>query len=195
MASQQQVPSNSADVDSNAPGYPSVALTSSEEANADLDHILSAALDELEDEELGGGGGGVSATTQKVETKGKVDLSDVAADNARDRVDRNMEEENKKRGQESMDKLLKDLRDPAYGHVLQDALKSLSGTKEGVNTIEDYLGDKFKEAKRKDSTMGDRTVNKLLDDFGKAGEFFIVLFCFALISFFCFLYYYIYIYI
>ena len=58
MASQQQVPSNSADVDSNAPGYPSVALTSSEEANADLDHILSAALDELEDEELGGGGGG-----------------------------------------------------------------------------------------------------------------------------------------
>ena len=129
-----------------------------------------------------------------METKGKVDLSDVAADNARDRVDRNMEEENKKRGQESMDKLLKDLRDPAYGHVLQDALKSLSGTKEGVNTIEDYLGDKFKEAKRKDSTMGDRTVNKLLDDFGKAGEFFIVLFCFALISFFCFLYYYIYIY-
>ena len=71
MASQQQVPSNSADVDSNAPGYPSVALTSSEEANADLDHILSAALDELEDEELGGGGGGSAQQHKRWKRRGR----------------------------------------------------------------------------------------------------------------------------
>ena len=39
---------------------------------------------------------------------------------------------------------------------------------EGVNTIEDYLEDKF-EVKHKDTTQADRTVNKLLDDLGKAG--------------------------
>ena len=79
------------------------------------------------------------------------------------------QDENKKNATDAMNKLISDLQNPVYGDALQESLKSLSGTMEGVDTIEDYLDDKFKDVKHKDTTEADRTVNKLLDDLGKAG--------------------------
>jgi len=52
--------------------------------------------------------------------------------------------------------------------VLQDSLKALSGTQEGVDTMDDYLKDQFK-TEHTSTTDADRTVNKLLNDLGKTG--------------------------
>lgn len=99
----------------------------------------------------------------------QVDLSDKKAEEDGDRVDKNMENENRENAQKNMNKLIEDLQNPVYGDVLQDALKSLSGTQEGVDTMEDFIGEKLKDVQHQDTTAGDRTVNKLLDDLGKAG--------------------------
>ena len=66
-----------------------------------------------------------------------------------------------------MNTLISDLQNPVYGDVLQDSLKALSGTKEGTDTMEEYLDEKFKGVDHKDTTEADRTVNKLLNDLGK----------------------------
>ena len=83
-------------------------------------------------------------------------------------MDKSLEDQNKKQATDAMNKLISDLQNPVYGDALQESLKSLSGTMEGVDTIKDYLDDKF-EVNNKDTTQADRTVNKLLDDLGKAG--------------------------
>lgn len=164
------LPAGSATIDTNAPGYRPVDMRNkSEEVQADLDFILNAALDELEDDELGGALEGGMKTKKKKTKGGKVDLSDKKADEDANRVDKNMENESVLNAKKNMTKLIDDLQNPVYGDVLQETLKSLSGTQEGVDTLEDYLGEKFKDVQHKDTTAGDRTVNKLLDDLGKAG--------------------------
>ncbi|GMI03700.1 hypothetical protein TrVE_jg3584 [Triparma verrucosa] len=163
------LPANSLPVDSNAPGYrPADVSNKSERVQKDLDDILNAALDELEDDDLEDAAGG-DGMQKKEKEKKKVDMSDKAKAAERERIDKTMEDENKKNATDAMNKLISDLQNPVYGDALQESLKSLSGTMEGVDTIEDYLDDKFKDVKHNDTTEADRTVNKLLDDLGKAG--------------------------
>lgn len=72
------LPEGSLPVDSNAPGYrPADVRDKSECVQRDLDDILNAALDELEDDDLGDAAG-ADGMQKKEKEKKNVDLSDKA---------------------------------------------------------------------------------------------------------------------
>jgi len=103
------LPAGSAVVDPNAPGYRPVGVKNMDAGvQNDLDDILNAALDELEDDDLGGAGDGMK-TKAKPKDGQTVDLSDQNAAAQNDRMDKNMESENKQNAQNAMNELLDDL--------------------------------------------------------------------------------------
>ena len=155
----QPLPQNSVTIDANSPGYPPVDF-SDKKAAADLDDILNAALDELEDDDLDVGDPNGAGGSGGPNLKGGPD---------RNRIDKQQEDEQKRKTQGAMNKLIGDLQDPVYGESLQGALQALSGTQEGVDTMEDFVGTQFKEVGGKEGTDVDRTVSKLLSDMSQTG--------------------------
>ena len=166
---QKPLPPHSVSIDANAPGYPPVDFSKAS-ASKDLDDILNAALDELEDDGLQDPNDDDVEEDGKGKKGKKLDLSDKKAAGSRNRVDRALEDETKLNAQKSMDKLINDLQDPVYGESLQESLKALSGTQEGVNTMDDYIGSQFKGVAKEEGTDVDRTVSKLLNDMTSVGS-------------------------
>ena len=87
--------------------------------NFDLDSILDSALDDFEDNELNEQ---VARAHQKEEAdKAEMEL-EMAQQQAKDRAE--------------MEKLMSSLQDPSYGPTLQNTLRSLSNTSEGIETVD-----------------------------------------------------------
>jgi hypothetical protein len=149
-------PASTAATDPNAPGYPPVDFSNAKAAK-DLDAILNLALDELEDDDLDVMAGGVNA-----EGTGEGRADKDAADSATSH------------NQKAMQSMFDSLQNPEYGETLQHSLAALSGTQEGVDTLEDYVGTRYKSTSPKpgEEKDVDRTVSKLLDDMGRAGATF-----------------------
>jgi peroxin-19 len=158
----------SASNDVNRPGYPPTANAN---AAAELDDILNAALDDLEDadDDAADDGGDLSHAS----TQGTKESSNSNGNNSEKqlRVDKAAHESTQLDAQNAMNKLIDDLQNPLYADTLQDSLQALSGTQEGTDTMEDYLGKQFKDSEiGQDGTDVDRTVSKLLNDLGKTSE-------------------------
>lgn len=92
----------------------------------DLDAILDQALDDFEEQNL-------AERLAKETTDGKEDEKRHHAE---------MLEREKLDNQQKMEGLLSSLQDPAYGEVLQNTLRSLSTTQEGVQNV-DHLFDEI----------------------------------------------------
>jgi len=155
------LPPTSEEIDSNDPGYPIQDYgKNSKTSKEDLDDILNLALNELENNEL---------TAQESGTDS--------------RADNQSSNDHKASVQASMNSLISDLQEPTIGSTLQDSLTALSGTQEGINTIDDYVGkvtggqSQFKKNMAQqpgglgnvDKTQGDRTVERLLRDMSHVG--------------------------
>ena len=166
MSDDELPPVNGDNVDSNAPGYRVQDYAAKSNANAsDLDDILNLALDELENNEIQGG---------------DEDESGSPAESVGAKTFTSDQNEQVK---QSMNELLRSLQDPTIGDTLGESLKALSGTQEGISTINDYVGkvtgDKSDYKKRLETrpgglgnveaTQGDRTVSKLLNDMSNVG--------------------------
>lgn len=101
---------------------------------ADLDAILDQALDEFEEQEL----------------RDKLASVQQANDDVEDAERKQQAEREAALERQRMEELMATMQDPSYGDVLQNTLKSLSGTQEGVRNV-DELFDQL--AKQFQSTM------------------------------------------
>lgn len=144
-------------------------FTPKKTAMADLDSILDQALDEFEEQEL----------ASKLASVQKTDEDDVASKEAA-RLKAEIEAMKEK---EKMEALLTSLQDPSYGGVLQSTLKSLSGTTEGIQTVDqlfDNLAKQFETSMKPSTlypnspadlpgvTLGDREVGATMQMIGQA---------------------------
>ncbi len=90
----------------------------------DLDSILDQALDDFEEQQL----------NEKVHEQQSLDG-----------VDDGGSELEAKRQRDHMNKMLDSLQDPEYGDVLQSTLQSLSGTTEGIQSVDNLFDDLAKQ--------------------------------------------------
>eukprot|EP01039_Chlorochromonas_danica_P004955 gene4955-5438_t len=111
---------------------------------ADLDAILDQALDDYEEQALKNQVNAVQNTS--AESEEEMLRQAQAAQEERER----------------MEALLASLQDPAYGDVLQSTLKSLSGTQEGIQTVDELfeeLSKQFDNKKKPTSSLYPQDLN------------------------------------
>mmetsp|Transcript_12481 Transcript_12481/g.17126 ORF Transcript_12481/g.17126 Transcript_12481/m.17126 type:complete len:314 (+) Transcript_12481:2-943(+) len=92
----------------------------------DLDSILDQALDDFEEQELQEKTAAASSSTSH-QRDGEIDANDLEAERIQ--------------GQAQLASFLQSLQDPSYGKTLQNTLKSLSSTSEGVKTVDSLFED------------------------------------------------------